>query len=74
MASPLLIPKQWRVLEWFCKEVAKAVFLESLAVAFIPELIQDVQPDVWLILLGLLSSLTLLGLSVMLAKKGESWT
>lgn len=67
-----LTPRQYHVLEWFFKEVAKAVFLEILALVFVPSVINSIdQPSPWIIAGGLIFSLTSLMTAVILAAKGK---
>lgn len=68
----MMTPAQYNVLVWFCKEVAKAVFLEVLALTFLPSAINVFErPSLFIIIGGTIFSLTFLWLAVMLTKKSK---
>lgn len=72
ISSPIITARQCRVLEWFCKEVSKTMFLEVAGLTFIPQVLGlDYQPPIWLLAAGLVFSLTFILGAVMLAVQGE---
>lgn len=73
MAAPAVSREQYRVLVWFCREISRALFLEALALSFIPTIANvAATPPAWLLVSGFLFSLTLFIAAVMLAKKIEA--
>jgi len=62
-----LTEPQYNVISDFCLDIAKAVFLSAVAGYFVPVFGVQVRPKVFI--LGLLTSLTFLVISIIVVKK-----